>query len=152
MDCSPPGSAVHGILQARIPAWVAISFSRGSSRPRERIRVSHIIGGFFTAEPPGKPTHLGEPGLLSHMDCGPARRTLDEFSNSFSFGFPICKMEMLIISLTPEVSFEEEVISLPTVLGTREALGASYGYPHQNTSQVSGRLVEIHAWMGEADT
>ena len=37
MDCSPPGSSVHGILQARILAWVAISFSRASSRPRERI-------------------------------------------------------------------------------------------------------------------
>ena len=35
MDCSPPGSSVHGILQARILEWVAISFSRGSSRPRD---------------------------------------------------------------------------------------------------------------------
>ena len=34
MDCSPAGSSVHGILQARILEWVAISFSRGSSRPR----------------------------------------------------------------------------------------------------------------------
>ena len=33
MDCSPPGSVVHGISQARILEWVAISFSRGSSRP-----------------------------------------------------------------------------------------------------------------------
>ena len=34
MDCSPPGSSVHGILQARILEWVAISFSRGSFLPR----------------------------------------------------------------------------------------------------------------------
>ena len=34
MDCNPPGSSVHGILQARILKWVAISFSRGSSGPR----------------------------------------------------------------------------------------------------------------------
>ena len=34
-DCSPPGSCVHGILQARILEWVAILFSRGSSRPRD---------------------------------------------------------------------------------------------------------------------
>ena len=34
-DCSPPGSSVHGISQARIPEWVAISFSRGSFRPRD---------------------------------------------------------------------------------------------------------------------
>ena len=35
-DCSPPGSSVHGILQARMPEWVAISFSRGSSQPRDQ--------------------------------------------------------------------------------------------------------------------
>ena len=40
VDCSPPGSSVHGILQARILEWVAISFSRGSSRPRDRTQVS----------------------------------------------------------------------------------------------------------------
>ena len=37
-DCSPPGSSVHGILQARILEWVAIPFSRGSSRPRDQTR------------------------------------------------------------------------------------------------------------------
>ena len=36
MDCSPPGSSIHGILQARILDWVAIPFSRGSSQPREQ--------------------------------------------------------------------------------------------------------------------
>ena len=40
MDCSPPGSSVHGISQARILEWVAIPFSRGSSGPRDRTRVS----------------------------------------------------------------------------------------------------------------
>ena len=35
MDCSPPGSSVHGIFQARMLEWVAISFSRGSSQPRQ---------------------------------------------------------------------------------------------------------------------
>ena len=35
MDCSPPGSSVHGIFQARVLEWVAISFSRGSSQPRD---------------------------------------------------------------------------------------------------------------------
>ena len=44
MDCSPPGSSVHGILQARVPEWVAILFSRGSSRPRVGTQVSHIAG------------------------------------------------------------------------------------------------------------
>ena len=48
VDYSPSGSSVHGILQARILEWVAIPFSRGSSRPRDRTRVSCIAGGFFT--------------------------------------------------------------------------------------------------------
>ena len=47
MDCSPPGFSVHGILQARILEWVTISFSRGSSWPRDRTRVSHIGGRRF---------------------------------------------------------------------------------------------------------
>ena len=48
MDCSPPGSSVHGILQARVLEGVAISFSRGSSQPRDRTRVSCIPGRRFT--------------------------------------------------------------------------------------------------------
>ena len=48
MDCSLPGSSVHGISQARILEWVAIPFPRGSSRSRDRTWVSCIAGGFFT--------------------------------------------------------------------------------------------------------
>ena len=40
MDCSPSGSSIHGILQARILGWVAISFSRGFSPPRDQTHVS----------------------------------------------------------------------------------------------------------------
>ena len=49
MDCSPPGSSVHGIFQARILEWVAIRFSRESSQPRDRSPVSRIVGRSFTA-------------------------------------------------------------------------------------------------------
>ena len=42
MDCSPPGSSVHGILQARILEWVAILSSRGYSRPRDQTQVSYV--------------------------------------------------------------------------------------------------------------
>ena len=45
--CSLPGSSVHGIFQAGILEWVAISFSRGSSQPRDRTQVSHIAGRRF---------------------------------------------------------------------------------------------------------
>ena len=47
VDCSPPGSSIHGILQARVLEWVAISFSRGSSQPRDRTQVSCIAGRHF---------------------------------------------------------------------------------------------------------
>ena len=48
IDCSPPGSSVHGIFQARMLEWVAISFSRGTSQPRDRTWVSCIVGRRFT--------------------------------------------------------------------------------------------------------
>ena len=48
MDCSPRGSSVHGILQARILEWIAISPSRGSSQPRDRTGISCTAGRFFT--------------------------------------------------------------------------------------------------------
>ncbi|XDA73904.1 hypothetical protein R6Z07M_004119 [Ovis aries] len=58
MDCDPPDSSVQGISQARILKWIAISSSRGSSRPRDQTHVSCIVGGFFTAESLGKPLTL----------------------------------------------------------------------------------------------
>ena len=53
MDCSPPGSSVHGSLQARILVWVAMPSSRGSSQPRDQTHASCVsctAGGFFTPE------------------------------------------------------------------------------------------------------
>ena len=59
MDCSPPGSSVHEIFQARILEWVAISFCRGFSQLRDRTQVSCTAGRFFThwatREAPAKP-------------------------------------------------------------------------------------------------
>ena len=48
MDYSPPGSSVHGILQARILEWVAMPSSRGSFPPRDGTQIYHIAGIFFT--------------------------------------------------------------------------------------------------------
>ena len=61
VDCCPPGSSVHGILQVRILEWVAISFTRGSSWPRDWTCNSCIEGDSSSLDPPGKPnasTHL----------------------------------------------------------------------------------------------
>ena len=57
MDCSPPGSSVHGMLQARILEWVAISFTRGSSQPKDPTGVFcllHWQAGSLALAPPGK--------------------------------------------------------------------------------------------------
>ena len=50
--CDPMDYTVHGILQARILEWVAFSFARGSSQPRDRTQVSLIAGGVFTSWAP----------------------------------------------------------------------------------------------------
>ena len=65
MDCSLSGSSVHGIFQARILQWVAISSSRGSSQPRDGTRISCfscIAGRFFTTEP-----HQGSPAMYIYI-------------------------------------------------------------------------------------
>ena len=55
MDCSPPGSSVHGSLQARILELAAIPFSRGSSWTRDQTWVSELQAGSLPSELPGKP-------------------------------------------------------------------------------------------------
>ena len=70
MDCSLPGSSVHGIFQARILEWVAISYSGGSSRPE--IELTSLVspalaGGFFTTAPSGKPRCMASFVFLSHI-------------------------------------------------------------------------------------
>ena len=52
MYCSLPGFSLHGIIPARILEWVAVSFSRGSSRPRDQTAVPALAGRFFTTELP----------------------------------------------------------------------------------------------------
>ena len=49
MDCSLPGSSVHGDSPGKNTSWSGLPSSRGSSQPRDRIQVSHTAGGFFTS-------------------------------------------------------------------------------------------------------
>ena len=106
MDCSLSGSSVHGIFQARVLEWIAVSFSRGSSQPRNRSRVSHIAGRYFTiwanreAQPRLKPqlnskmwpnTELEakEKMLLSHFShvrlCGTPQMAAHQDAPSMGF-------------------------------------------------------------------
>ena len=67
MDCSPPGSSVHGILQARMLEWVAISSSRGSSLPRTLTQFSCIAGKFFTVWATREASFVLNNGLFPRM-------------------------------------------------------------------------------------
>ena len=51
MDCNPPGSSVHGVSQARVLEWIAVSFSRGSSRPRDQARSPTLKADSSLSEP-----------------------------------------------------------------------------------------------------
>ena len=76
MDCSPPGSSVHGILQARILEWVVISFSRGSSQHRDQTWVSCIAGSLlhcrqmlYLLSHQGSPKSLPNTKVLPFFPC-----------------------------------------------------------------------------------
>ena len=72
MDCSPPGSLVHGIFQAWILEWVAISFSRGSSQPRDRTQVSRVVCRCFTIWATREAVILEPQKIVSHcFHCFP---------------------------------------------------------------------------------
>ena len=81
MDYNPSGSSVHGISQSRILKWVAISFSRGSSWPRDQTCVSCIVSGFFTAEP-----SAGSPGTNYKCACSSSLLSLPPTSHPIPIG------------------------------------------------------------------
>ena len=90
MDCSPPGSSVHGIFQARILEWVVIPFTRGSSQSRDWIPVSCIVGRFFTTKSPGKSLNIIQP----------TKTCITIFAVSFLIKYSILNMYILSPVLT----------------------------------------------------
>ena len=76
MDCSLPGSFVHGIFQAIVLEWIAISFSRVSSQPRDRTQVYHIVDRRFTVwatrevQAYGREVIKGAPDMTAIFDDG----------------------------------------------------------------------------------
>ena len=75
-DCSPPGSLVYGILQARILEWIIITFSRGSSWPRDWTWVSCIAGRFFTIWATGKTCWCPQAILSIPFSCSVVSNSL----------------------------------------------------------------------------
>ena len=88
MDCSLPGSSVHGILQARILEWVAIPFCGGYSWPRDWTQVSCLAGRFFTMR---KWTLL----LLSPVRLFATPRTTAQASLSFTASWSLLRFRPL---------------------------------------------------------
>ena len=68
MDCSLPGSSLHGIFQARIVEWVSMSFSRRSSRPRYWTQVSTIVGRLFTVWATGEALPIVSATYVNHSN------------------------------------------------------------------------------------
>ena len=120
MGCGPPGSSIHGILQARILKWVAISFSRGSSWPRDQTRLSCIfcIGRWVLYHQ----SHLGSPHCyfssiqsLSHvrlfathgLGCKAYQTPL-----SFTISQSLCKL----LSIESEIPSNHLILCRPLLL------------------------------------
>ena len=91
MDCSPPGSSVHGISQARILERVSIAFSKGSSQPRDQTLISCTGRRFFASEPPGNPDRLVTIPLFVHYPPAPS---------PFSLSVSLSCVVSLVLSLT----------------------------------------------------
>ena len=104
MDCSPPGSSVHGILQARILEWVTIPFSRGYSWPGDQTQVSCIAGGVFTIR---KWTLL----LLSHVPLFATPWTTAQASLSFTVSRSLLRFRPLSRWCYLTISFSAALFS-----------------------------------------
>ena len=106
MDCSLPGSSIHSIFQTRVLEWVAISFSRGSSQPRDRTQVSCITGRCFTlwATRESLVTPLPEADCLSLLLQGSLNRiksysfTLERKGELFPAWKNILEPEEMVVS------------------------------------------------------
>ena len=138
MDCSPPGSSVHGISQARILKWVALSFSRYLPNSGIKSMISYITGRFFAFEPPVdllkqlSPTFLAP--RISFME--------DSFSTDGGWedGFRMIQVHFIYCALYSYCYYISS-ISDYQALDTRG--GGSLPY---STTQISIRIYETH-WI-----
>ena len=110
MDCSLPGSSIHGIFQARVLEWVAISFSRGSSQTRDRILVSCTAGRHFTVWATRKAL-CSNSCLLSQWCCLTVLFSAARFSfclQSFpvSASFPMSHLKCIYLELLANITLK----------------------------------------------
>ena len=99
VGCSPPGSSVHGIFQARILEWVAISYSKGSSWPKDQTHVSWVsclAGRFFTTVPPVVVQSLSHVWLFSTPWTRACQASL-----SFTISQSLLKLKSIDLMMLP---------------------------------------------------
>ena len=154
MDCSLPGSSVNGILQARILEWVANSFSRASSRPRDKIWVSFIAGISSITESPGKPC-INIQGLYIHTHMYICVCVYDVLWEIGSYDDEVWEVPQSAFWKLRRASWCSSPSSSPS---------AKDQYPSWKTEQflsysifcsiqASDRLDEIHSyWGGQSDS
>ena len=143
LDCSLPGSSFHGIFQARILEWVAISFSRGSSRPRGWIRVSHTVGRLaLPSELPEAPVWLGHFHPVTHS---PGRKCCDHLCKdntpflSLPESNPTHVSRRLSIPTNPILftwGVRKRLLRTPTVILEMQVLTTLYRFPCSNKASV----------------
>ena len=97
MDYSSSGPSVHGFSQARVLEWVAIFFSRGSSRHRDQAVSPALAGGFFTTEPPGKPPLIRQRSTQLNL-------SLDTLYNVLDLMFFLLMQSIFVLLLEPAES------------------------------------------------
>jgi len=95
MDYSLPGLSVHGIFQARTQEWVAISYSKGSSQPRDRTQDSHIAGRFSTIWTTREPLCASNIVANPHHRCVCQISPAGEFFTTTPPGKPFILMQAL---------------------------------------------------------
>ena len=124
MDCSLPGTSVHGIFKARILEWVAISSSRGSTRPRDQTWVSRIVGRRFivwAAAAAAKSLQSG-PTLCDPTDSSPPGSTIPGILQART-------LEWVAISFSNAWKWKVKVKSLSGVRLFATAWTAAYQAP-----------------------
>ena len=107
MDCRPPGSSIRGVVQARVLEWVTISFSRGSSRPRDQSPVPQIVAMRETAG-----VQLQQPGIQpEEMDGVGEWDSLSVF-----YGLPVySKFKILSYTFTKTLGQRFDIFSCPSL-------------------------------------
>ena len=133
MDCSPPGSSVHGMLPARMLEWVAISSSRGSSRPRNQTRVCiSNLSHFITA-----PQAIGQAPDCHVRQLASARggsplstESVKAEEASLPAGAPLLGLTHSLL-VTPMLSWQETVLFQPELLSRDHWLTAAHCSPRK---------------------